>query len=127
MAIAELYRRHNISSAIARGLNESAGCSSLVFVMSMDYPDYEIIRTKSKRLAFVWMLGDRLYYIGLLGTLFIIIATLVSSLFTRLKGSQVGPNLLNYVVFYMFVVCIISFFVAPFIKRYARVKAGIKD
>ena len=95
--------------------------------MSMDYPDYEIIRSKSKRLAFLWMLGDRFYYIGLLGAMFLIIATFASSVFTHLKGSQVGPNFLNYLGFGAFVSCVIAFLVAPHLKRYARRKADIND
>lgn len=93
----------------------------------MDYPDYEIIRTKSKRLALIWMLGDKLYYVGFLGALFIIIATPVCSLFTRLKGSQVGPNFLNYAGFGAFVFCILSFLIGPHLKRYARINAGIRE
>ena len=95
--------------------------------MSMDYPDYENIRTKSKWLAFVWMLGDRLYYIGLLGAIFIVIAAPVNALFTWLKGSQVGLALFNLGGFVALVCCLFLFYIGQPLKRYARVSAGVRD
>jgi hypothetical protein len=35
--------------------------------MSMDYPEYEELRQKSRFLGMLWMIGDRCYYIGMLG------------------------------------------------------------
>ena len=35
--------------------------------MSMDYPEYEELRQKSWFLGLLWMIGDRCYYIGLIG------------------------------------------------------------
>lgn len=93
----------------------------------MDYPDYEIIRTKSKWLAFVWMLGDRLYYIGLLGATFIVIAAPVDALFTWLKGSQVGLPLFNLGGLIALVSCLCLFYISQPLKRYARVNAGVRD
>ena len=35
--------------------------------MSLDYPDYLRIRARSRFLGWLWMIGDRGYYLGLIG------------------------------------------------------------
>ena len=35
--------------------------------MSLDYPDYEELKRKSRILATLWQIGDKGYYLGLIG------------------------------------------------------------
>lgn len=35
--------------------------------MSLDYPFYEELRRRGSPAARIWLIGDRLYYVGLLG------------------------------------------------------------
>lgn len=91
----------------------------------MDYPDYEQIRQKNRRLAFLWMIGDRLYYIGLLGIPFLVLEALLSIVFTHAKGSQVGLPLLNWTGLLLLLVCVAIFLLSPYLKDFARRKSGI--
>lgn len=46
--------------------------------MSLDYPDYEEIKRRRKHLlAFAWMVGDRLHYLGVFGALGILLFVFV--------------------------------------------------
>jgi hypothetical protein len=35
--------------------------------MSLDYPDYEELKKKNRILAVLWQIGDKGYYLGLIG------------------------------------------------------------
>jgi hypothetical protein len=97
------------------------------FVMSMDFPDYEVIRTKSRWLAFVWMLGDRFHYIGLLGAIFIGLWAPINAFFSWLKGSQIGVSLFNIGGLAAFGLCLCLYSIGQPLKRHARIKAGIRN
>jgi magnesium-transporting ATPase (P-type) len=53
--------------------------------MSLDYPEYEALRKKSKFLALLWIIGDRGYYLGLVTGLVLPLA-LIYTQFTRQQG-----------------------------------------
>ncbi len=38
-----------------------------VFVMSLDYPEYEELRKQSSLLGWLWQVGDKGHYLGLWG------------------------------------------------------------
>lgn len=95
--------------------------------MSLDYPDYEKIQTKNRLCAFVWMVGDRSYYLGLLGVLLIIIEAPISLIFTWLKGSRVGLPLFNWQGLIALISCFLLFCFGSILKDYACRRAGIKE
>ena len=94
--------------------------------MSMDFPDYEKIRLKSRKFAFLWMVGDRFHYIGLLGAIFIVCAAPAFAFFTHLKGNQVGLDLWNWGGLAAFLACLLLLKFGIPIKHYARRRAGIE-
>lgn len=93
----------------------------------MDYPGYKFIRSKSKWLAFVWIIGDIMYYIGLFGTMFIVIGAPLSYVMARAQANinrtPIGPNLFNFAGLTALVLCIILFLLAPRINAYVVAKA----
>jgi hypothetical protein len=92
----------------------------------MSHFDCEIIRTKSKSLALLWQIGDKLYYVSFLGALLIVCANSISKIFTRLKGSYVGPDILKEAGLYGLLFFTAVTFLAFFLKNYAGRKAGVK-
>lgn len=91
----------------------------------MDYPDYAEIRNKSRGLAFVWKAGDSLYYVGLFGALFIILIAPISWFFTRLKGSTVGPDLMNLPGLAALFISVATLFLGGYLKEWACKKSGV--
>jgi uncharacterized membrane protein len=44
--------------------------------MSLDYPDYEELKKKSRVLGILWQIGDKGYYLGLIGVIISPLATI---------------------------------------------------
>lgn len=59
--------------------------------MSLDYPEYEELRKKSRFLGWLWRIGDMGYYLGLVGTIiwpFAVIGQQFSNRKTQLPWDQ---------------------------------------
>src|SRR4051794_10775810 len=68
----------------SRSASACSSCSTIRMgerSMSMGFPDYEQIRVHSKWLGRIWIVGDVLYYIGLLGGILTFIFSFVSVAF----------------------------------------------
>ncbi len=89
--------------------------------MSLDYPDYESIRGKSRSLAVLWQVGDTMYYVGLLGALFWL--PLVNVLYT-LSGTFRDRHLAIPVGLLGFGTFVAVFVLGGWLKGCARKKAG---
>jgi hypothetical protein len=72
--------------SVLRGAAPQAAGDKL---MSIDYPDYLRIRERSRPLGWLWMVGDRGHYLGLLGAVLALELAVVESL-ARLAG--LGPQ-----------------------------------
>lgn len=92
--------------------------------MSMDYPVYEELGSKHRGMARLWMLGDRLYYIGLLGMILDIPAGIMYPIFTRMAGHQIGLTPLASVIAFLILLAI--FVTGGCLKGYAVKRGGLK-
>ena len=89
--------------------------------MSMDYPDYLLIREKSRVLGWIWRIGDCGYYLGLLAAMISLSAAVVETLLPLLGGPERDP--LTWWICFPFFVAV--FFLSVRFKRFARRGAGI--
>ncbi|MBI1765608.1 MAG: hypothetical protein HYR56_29755 [Acidobacteria bacterium] len=62
--------------------------------MSLDYPQYAQIRARSRQLGWLWQLGDKGYYIGLLG------AVLTPVLLSAWKAAHKAEALLEFALLF---------------------------
>lgn len=100
--------------------------------MSLDFPDYVRIRRKSRLWGWLWLIGDRGYYVGVLGAVLTLAAAVISVvmiLFERLAHRSLGfvarPWNLLFWCLALFVVCLVVFAVSVFLKAYARRRSGV--
>ena len=89
--------------------------------MSMDYPDYLLIREKSRVLGCIWRIGDFGYYTALLGTVIGLSGAIVEPLFA-LFGAPERNALAWWICFPIFLA---MFFLSSFFKGFARRRAGL--
>lgn len=79
--------------------------------MSMDYPVYEWMKKGSPRAALWWIIGDRLYYLGLLAAMLIPIGAVVSFVISLVQSfrvpylSLIGWWVLSVAVFFLGTTC----------------------
>ena len=85
--------------------------------MSMDYPLYEELCRRKHPAAKWWLIGDRLYYFGLLPAVMSLVATPVLAL-----SSLLGQN--NWTLFWFAVItfplALTAFFIGSSLKGYAH-------
>lgn len=87
--------------------------------MSLDYPFYEQLVRRRHRAVWWWLVGDRLYYLGLLPAM-LAIAGSVAGVAAGLVGFGWGWLVAAAVTF---VVGAVVFVVGSFLKRHAYVLA----
>jgi len=98
--------------------------------MSMDYSDYMRIKTHSRWLGLVWIIGDCSYYIGLLGGIGLIAWSLGSTIIGGLAwlfGSDQSEHYLRRIPSLLALVpaCVVVIFGAWWLKRFARRHSGL--
>ncbi|WP_165070592.1 hypothetical protein [Paludisphaera rhizosphaerae] len=102
--------------------------------MSLDYPDYLRIRERSRRLGRLWMIGDRGYYLGLLGAV-LALSTAIAAVIVAGLGGLVSPGDERALRWWRLLPgCIIAFpacvgflFVSASLKAVAHRRSGIHD
>jgi hypothetical protein len=85
--------------------------------MSMDYPLYEELRRRKHPAAKWWMIGDKLYYLGLLPAAMSVATAPVLAL-DRLLGGQYWRLLWPLLVIFPFAVAV--FFIGSLLKGYVH-------
>ncbi|HZP80723.1 MAG TPA: hypothetical protein VFB21_03715 [Chthonomonadaceae bacterium] len=94
--------------------------------MSLDYADYEwITRRRKPLLALVWQAGDKLYYTGLLGGVFMLTASPFWILHRYINGQHIDFHRLGFAWLTTFWLFLFMFLAARPLKRFACVRAGI--
>ena len=102
--------------------------------MSFDYPDYPRIREKSRLLGWLWMIGDRGYYLGLVGAV-LALSGAVAVVAVGGIGGLVAPGDDRALRWWgLLPICLVSFpvfvavfFAAVYVKAVARRRSGIPD
>jgi hypothetical protein len=89
--------------------------------MSLDYPDYEELKKKSRILAILWQIGDKGYYIGLMGAVISPLAA-IQYHFTSRKANPTWDKSLMFAIMTIGMFLVI-FFVSTNLK-YFSVKWG---
>jgi hypothetical protein len=91
--------------------------------MSLDYPLYEEMRRRKCKGSFWWILGDRLYYIGLLPAMTLMPGLMIFEIVLRLLSKQ-------YFAFgwlaLCWVICALIFVLGASLKGYSY-DLAIKD
>jgi hypothetical protein len=94
--------------------------------MSQDYHDYEQLCARHRLLAFLWLVGDRVYYVGFLGGIMVAIGAPIAAIASQLRGAQIGPPLWNPFGLGLFVGCVLLALIGPTLKDFARRTGGIE-
>ena len=89
--------------------------------MSLDYSDYEELRKKSGFLSILWQIGDKGYYLGLLGSIISPLATIYTYFMNR-KANLTWDRMLIVTVI-LIGIFILIFFLSNNLK-YLSVKWG---
>ena len=66
--------------------------------MSLDYPLYEEMRRRKSLGAPIWLLGDRMYYLGLFIVIFSVLGGIAIAQFPRLEEWYAGVGLVTGIV-----------------------------
>lgn len=87
--------------------------------MSMDYPFYEELCRRKHRAAWWWLIGDRLYYLGLIPAM-ISVAAACASVIALLLDWEWGSLLASAITF---IISVIVFLIGGSLKRHSYVLA----
>jgi hypothetical protein len=88
--------------------------------MSQDYHDYEQLCNRNRLLAFAWLTGARMYYVGFLSGFMVAIAAPLSAVMTWLRGAQVGLPLWSTLGISLFAGCVLLFLIGSALNELAR-------
>lgn len=94
--------------------------------MSQDYHDYEQLRDRNRLLAFMWLTGDRVYYLGFFGGFFTALGAPIGAAMSHLRGAQIGPPLWNFFGLGLFAVCVVLALLGPTLKELACRRGGVE-
>ncbi len=83
--------------------------------MSLDYPFYEDLKRRKHKAAKWWLLGDLLYYLGLLPGLLSIPASIIYLILKCLNSEFPWRYLLYWFLF--LILCLVVFYTGAYLKR----------
>jgi hypothetical protein len=92
--------------------------------MSLDHPEYLVLREKSRPLGWLWRIGDTGYYLGLLFLPlfgFVVLGRILLGLF----NGEVTPGRLYFVPLASLVLGFVILLGSSWLKEFALIKGGV--